>query len=98
MNNFSVMPWQFKVSKLNGKMEAWEGNYLRKKLRANFEQVCRHIPDTRRSGHNLRYTTADFMKCAFGVFFFQHQSLLDFQRQMKERWSRNNMETVFGMI
>jgi hypothetical protein len=45
----------------------------------------------------MRYAVADFMKCAFAVFFFQHQSLLDFQRRMKERVSRNNLETVFGV-
>jgi hypothetical protein len=73
------------------------GGELFKKLRTNFEQVCRQIPDTRRPGHNMRYAVADFMKCAFAVFFFQHQSLLDFQRQMKEWLSRNNLETVFGV-
>ena len=73
------------------------GGKLFNKLRANFEQVCQHIPDTRRPGHNLRYAVADFMKCAFAVFFFQHQSLLDFQRHMKERLGRNNLETVFGV-
>ena len=70
---------------------------LFKELRDNFEQVSQHIADTRRQGHNLRYTMGDFVKCAFAVFFFQHQSMLDFQRQMKKRLGRDNMETVFGV-
>ena len=73
------------------------GGKLFNKLRANFEQVCQELPDTRRAGHSLRYTAADFIKCALTVFFFQHQSLLGFQRQMKERLSRNSLETVFGV-
>jgi len=39
----------------------------------------------------------DGIKSAFAVFFFQHPSLLDFQRAMKERKKRNNMETLFGV-
>jgi hypothetical protein len=39
----------------------------------------------------------DFVKSAFGVFFFQHQSMLDCQRMMQEKHGRNNMETVFGV-
>ena len=73
------------------------GGKLFNKLRANFEQVCQELPDTRRAGHSLQYTAADFIKCAFAVFFFQHQSLLDFQRQMKEQLGRNSLETVFGV-
>ncbi|MDR1444635.1 MAG: hypothetical protein LBI94_07125 [Treponema sp.] len=55
------------------------------------------MPDNRRSGHNERYKTADFVKSAFGVFFFQHRSMLDYQRKMKEKRGRNNPETVFGV-
>ena len=73
------------------------GGDLFKKLRANVEQVSQELPDTRRQKHNLRYTVADFMNCAFAVFFFHHQSLLDFQRRLQERLSRNNRETVFGV-
>ena len=45
------------------------GGKLFNKLRANFEPVCQELPDTRRAGHNLRYAVADFMQCAFAVFF-----------------------------
>ena len=73
------------------------GGKIFNKLRSNFEMVCQEIPDTRRQGHNLCYTVTDFMKCAFAVFFFQHKSLLNFQRQMKKRLAQNNLETVFGV-
>jgi hypothetical protein len=39
----------------------------------------------------------DGIKSAFAVFFFQHPSLLDFQRAIKERKKRNNVETLFGV-
>ncbi|MDR3355965.1 MAG: hypothetical protein LBO04_02130 [Spirochaetaceae bacterium] len=40
---------------------------------------------------------ADFVKSAFGVFFFQHRSMPDYQRRMKERRGRSNPETVLGV-
>jgi hypothetical protein len=46
---------------------------------------------------NERYEMGDFVKSAFGVFFFQHQSMLDCQRRMQEKHGGNNMETVFGV-
>ena len=46
------------------------------------------IPDKRRGGGNLTYQLLDAIKSAFVVFFFQHPSLLDFQRAMKKRNSR----------
>ena len=55
------------------------------------------LPDSRQNGWNYRYKLSDVLKYAFGVFFFQYPSLLDFQRKMKEQRRRNNMETVFGI-
>ncbi|MDR1363474.1 MAG: hypothetical protein LBJ35_05440, partial [Spirochaetaceae bacterium] len=49
----------------------------------SFNRVCGQMPDTRRPGHNERYEMGDFVKSAFGVFFFQHQSMLDYQRRMQ---------------
>jgi hypothetical protein len=73
------------------------GGELFKKLIDNFGRICEQMPDTRRPGHNERYRIADFVKSAFGVFFFQHPSMLDYQRTMKEKRGRNNLETVFGV-
>jgi hypothetical protein len=55
------------------------------------------LPDSRDTGHNFRYTLTDALKCAFAVFFFQHPSVLDFQRKMQEKRRRNNMESIFGI-
>jgi hypothetical protein len=72
------------------------GGELFKRLIDNFGRTCGQVPDNRRSGYNERYKTADFVKSAFGVFFFQHRSMLDYQRKMKEKPGRNNPETIFG--
>jgi hypothetical protein len=73
------------------------GGELFKKLRGNFEQVCRQIPDTRRPGHNLRYAVADFMKCAFDDLYshepfcrqdtFYNALRYTFSRFLHEDWS-----------
>lgn len=55
------------------------------------------LPDKRDSVGNFRYTLSDALKCAFGVFFFQHPSLLEFQRKMKEKRRRSNMGSIFDV-
>jgi hypothetical protein len=68
------------------------------KLLNNLKAVVGTIPDQRRSGGNLTYQLLDAVISAFVVFFFQHPSLLDFQKTMKRRKKRNNVETLFGDI
>ncbi|MDR2740074.1 MAG: hypothetical protein LBB68_09640, partial [Treponema sp.] len=70
---------------------------LFKQLIDNFGRISGQIPDNRRPGHNERCRIAGIVKSAFGVFFFQHRSLPDYQRKMKEKRGRNNPETVFGV-
>jgi hypothetical protein len=55
------------------------------------------LPDSRQNGRNFRYELSDILKCAFFVFFFQHPSLLDFQRKMQVQRRRNNMSSMFGV-
>jgi hypothetical protein len=55
------------------------------------------LNDNRRTGHNYRYSISDALKCVLAVFFFQHPSLLDFQRKMQEKSRRNNLESMFGV-
>lgn len=73
------------------------GGEVFKRLNEHIGRVCGQLPDQRRSGHNEHYEMTDFVKSAFGVFFFQHQSMLDYQRKMKEKRGRSNLETVFGV-
>jgi hypothetical protein len=68
------------------------------KLLCNLKAVSGKIPDGRRSGGNLTYQLLDAVISAFVVFFFQHPSLLDFQKSMKRRRKRNNVETLFGEV
>jgi len=67
------------------------------KLLASLKAAGDTLPDKRRSGGNLKYSLLDGILSAFAVFFFQHPSLLNFQRAMKERKKRNNLETLFGV-
>jgi hypothetical protein len=55
------------------------------------------LPDSRRTGHNFLYPLTDVVKSAFGVFFFQHPSMLDYQRKMQDKHRRNNMASIFGV-
>ena len=67
------------------------------KLLGSLKAVGDKIPDQRQRGRNLKYRLLDGIMSAFAVFFFQHPSLLDFQRAMKERKKRNNVETLCGV-
>jgi hypothetical protein len=46
----------------------------------------------------LGYRITDALIRAFAVFFFLYPSLLYFQRTMKARRRRDNMETLFGVF
>jgi hypothetical protein len=67
-------------------------------LLGSLGETARGIADKRRAGHNLKYQIADAINSAFAVFFFQHPSILQFQRAMAEKKKRNNMETLFGVV
>jgi hypothetical protein len=34
---------------------------------------------------------------AFAVFYFQHPSMLNFQKAMEEKEKRNNLKSLFGV-
>jgi hypothetical protein len=77
------------------------GREVFEELLDNFEGVGVETADGRRRrttgspGYNQNYEIQDGIKSAFAVFFFQHPSVLDFQRAMQDRKRRNNMETLF---
>jgi hypothetical protein len=56
----------------------------------------RHIPDTRHP-NRVDYSLHDTLMSGFAMLFFQHASLLEFQRKMKQRRGRCNLETLFGV-
>jgi hypothetical protein len=71
------------------------GRGIFEKLLQELASKGESLPDNRQTGRNFRYKLSDILKCAFGVFFFQHPSLLDFQRKMQEQRRRNNMASIF---
>ena len=56
----------------------------------------RLIPDTRQTDR-INYSLHDPLMSGFAMLFFQHASLLEFQRKMKQRRGRCNLETIFGV-
>ena len=54
------------------------------------------IPDCRHSDRS-NYSLHDTLMSGFAMMFFQHASLLEFQRKMKQRRGRCNLETIFGV-
>jgi hypothetical protein len=73
------------------------GEGIIKRLLGSLRKAGDSIPDVRRGGNALRYRIMDALMCAFAVFFFLYPSLLHFQRAMKAKRRRNNMETLFGV-
>jgi hypothetical protein len=55
-----------------------------------------HIPDPRHP-NRIDYSLHDTLMSGFAMLFFQHPSLLEFQRKMKQRRGRCNLETIFGV-
>jgi hypothetical protein len=54
------------------------------------------IPDPRQADR-VDYSLHDTLMSGFAMLFFQHASLLEFQRKMKQRRGRCNLETLFGV-
>jgi hypothetical protein len=54
------------------------------------------FPDQRHPDR-ISFLLHDTLLSGFACMFFQHRSLLEFQRRMKERRGRCNLETIFGV-
>ncbi len=50
-----------------------------------------------RAAEQLRYPLHDTLMSGFAVMFFQHPSLLQFQRAMEKKRQRCNLQTIFGV-
>ena len=53
--------------------------------------------DDARAAEQLRYPLHDTLMSGFAVMFFQHPSLLQFQRAMEKKRQRCNLQTIFGV-
>jgi len=56
----------------------------------------REVEDSR-AADQLAYSLHDTLMSGFALLFFQHPSLLRFQRAMKQKRRRCNLETIFGV-
>ena len=54
------------------------------------------LPDQRHADR-ISFLLHDTLLSGLAMMFFQHPSLLEFQRRMKERRGRCNLETIFGV-
>ena len=59
-----------------------------------FDKVGAGIADRRREGYDKQYEYADAIKGAYGIFFFQHPSMLEYQERLKRKKERCNAETI----
>src|SRR5260370_4188236 len=50
-----------------------------------------------RTPEQLRYSLLDTLMSGFAMMFFQHPSLLQFQRAMERKRRRCNLQTIFGV-
>ena len=60
----------------------------------------RHIdpwPDHRKKGPNTQYRLQDAARGAFGIFFTQSPSFLDYQRTLQQTKGQNNVHTLLGV-
>lgn len=55
------------------------------------------MTDPRKPSPNKQYSIADLVLSAFGVFFMQCESFLEYQRQLNSRKGRDNAQTLFGV-
>jgi hypothetical protein len=53
--------------------------------------------DDARAAEQLSYSLPDTLMSGFAVMFFQHASLLQFQRAMAKKRQRCNLQTIFGV-
>ena len=55
------------------------------------------LPDLRHKGPNTRYTMQDAALGAFGIFFTQSPSFLEYQRRLQHTKGHNNAQTLLGV-
>src|SRR5262245_33817014 len=54
------------------------------------------LPDPRHKGPNTRYTMQDAALGAFGIFFTQSPSFLEYQRRLQHTKGHNNAQTLWA--
>ena len=65
-------------------------------FRDELARTFARIEETR-NPQRLTWELPAVLMSAFAMLFFQHPSLLEYQRRMKERTGQSNLERVFGV-
>ena len=66
-------------------------------LQALFRQYTAGLPDVRKPSPNTRYTIQNAALGAFGIFFLQSPSFLEYQRLLNQCQGHDNAQTLFGV-
>jgi hypothetical protein len=66
-------------------------------LQAMLRQHTADLPDVRKPSPNTRYTIQNAALGAFGIFFTQSPSFLEYQRQLHHCQGHANAQTLFGV-
>ena len=66
-------------------------------LIAQFNRAIGELEDPRKPSNASSYSIKDAVLGAFGCFFMQSASFLDYQRQLDSRNGRNNAQSLFGL-
>jgi len=66
-------------------------------LQAILRQHTAGLPDVRQPSPNTRYPIQNAALGAFGIFFTQSPSFLEYQRQLNHRQGHDNAQTLFGV-
>ena len=67
-------------------------------LQSMLRQHTAHLPDFRKPSPNTCYTIQDAALGAFGLFFTQSPSFLEYQRRLQHSKGHNNAQTLFGVV
>jgi hypothetical protein len=66
-------------------------------LQALLHRWLAQLPDHRKQGPNTSYAITDAALGAFGIFFTQAPSFLEYQRHLQQAQGQNNAYTLFGV-
>jgi hypothetical protein len=66
-------------------------------LQSILHQRIDQLPDHRQEGPNTQYRIRDAALGAFGIFFTQSPSFLDYQRTLQHNTGHNNAHTLLGV-
>lgn len=66
-------------------------------LQVILRQNAASLPDFRKPSPNMRYEIPNVVLGAFGIFFTQSPSFLEYQRRLHQSQGRDNAQTLFGV-